>query len=149
MNWNEYFFSLIKVIREKSKDPHTKVGCVIVGSANEIRSTGYNSFPRGINDDVPERKERPAKYDYFEHAERNAIYNAARVGIPLDGCTIYMQGLPCVDCARAVIQAGISKIVYDKEEWAKGSTANYSSWREKIEISLEMLNEARVEVIGI
>ena len=147
MNWNEYFFNIVKQVREKSKDPNTKVGCVIAGPDNEIRSTGYNSFPRNIQDDVPERLERPEKYLWIEHSERNAIYNAARVGIPLKGCTIYMQGLPCMDCARAIIQAGITRIVYDANEWAKWTSAKYN--QEMIEKSITMLSEAGVEIIAV
>ena len=67
----------------------------------------------GINDDVPERQERPEKYFWFSHAERNAVYLAARVGIPVEGCTMYTNGIPCTDCAFAVIQAGITEVVVD------------------------------------
>jgi dCMP deaminase len=108
--------AMLPLIAERSHDPNTKTSCVIVGPDHEIRSTGYNGFPRGIRDDVPERLERPEKYFWIEHAERNAIYNAARVGVPLKDCTLYLSWLPCMDCARAMIQAGISRLVVDREE---------------------------------
>lgn len=146
MQWHEYFFELNKIIKSKSKDPNTKVGCVIVGPDNEIRSTGYNSFPRGLNDEVPERKERPEKYLWIEHAERNAIYNAARMGTPLAGTTIYMDGIPCLDCARAIIQAGIKKIIYSAEEHAKWNSPKYDS--SVMNKSIEMLTECGVEIIS-
>ena len=112
-DWDHYFLSICRVVSARSKDPSTQIGCVIVGPAREIRSTGYNSFPRGIRDDVPERLERPEKYLWIEHAERNAVYNAARHGASLEGCTLYCQLTPCMDCARAIVQAGISEVVLD------------------------------------
>ena len=90
LDWDTYFMSLAYLVGMKSKDPRTKVGAVVVGPDNEIRSTGYNSFPRGMNDRVAERQVAPAKHLYFEHAERNAIYNAARMGQSLKGCRIYL-----------------------------------------------------------
>lgn len=147
MNWPTYFFNLIQVIKTKSKDPNTQVGCVIVGKNNQILSTGYNSFPCGINDDVPERRERPEKYLWIEHAERNAIYLAARSGTALEGSTMYMDGIPCVDCARGIIQSGIKKIIYSKEEHAKWNSPKYD--KVMLDKSEQMLKEAGVEVISI
>ena len=109
--WDAFFFSLCDQIAKMSKDESTKLGCVIVGPDREIRATGFNSFPRGIDDGVSERQERPLKYKFIEHAERNAIYNAARVGVGLKGCVLYCQWHPCSDCARAIIQSGIVEVV--------------------------------------
>ena len=110
MNWTDYFYNISQQVKEKSKDERTKVGAVIVGKDKEIVSTGYNSFPRGIVDNRPERQERPEKYYWFEHAERNAIYNA-RIGVSTRGCTMYLTcGVPCADCARGIINGGISRI---------------------------------------
>jgi len=107
MNWDEYFINIAEQVKLKSKDNNTKIGVVLVGKNNEIVSTGYNSFPRGINDDVLERQEKPEKYFWFEHAERNCIYNAARIGVSTLGTTMYMTcGISCADCARAIISAG-------------------------------------------
>lgn len=144
MTWCEYFFNLIPNIRSKSKDKHTQVGCVIVGPDNEIRSTGYNSFVRGINDNVPERFERPEKYFWMEHSERNAIYNAARMGMALKGCTIYMDGIPCMDCARGIVQAGIIRVMVNMVEHAIWKSPRYKA--EELEKSLTLLKEAGVEV---
>lgn len=91
IDWDAYFMSLCYMVSIKSKDQSTKYGAVIVGPDHEIRSTGYNSFPRGVNDNLSERQKRPEKYLWFEHAERNAIYNAARMGTPLNGTTLYVQ----------------------------------------------------------
>lgn len=144
MDWIKYFLGIAEQIKLKSKDQSTQIGAVIVGKDNEVRSTGYNSFPRGLDDNKAERQERPEKYFWFEHAERNAIYNAARVGIPLDGSTIYLtSGLPCADCARAIINSGIKK-VYCKSVC---TTKNKEKWAESQDKALQMLKECGVEVI--
>lgn len=124
-NWDRYFLDICRVVRTRSKDPSTQIGCVIVGPAREIRSTGYNSLPRGVRDDVPERFVRPTKYLWIEHAERNAIYNAARCGTPMEGCTLYCELLPCMDCARAIVQAGIAEIVLDQARVEEYSSGHY------------------------
>ena len=143
MNWNEYFRGIAHQVKLKSKDIRTQIGAVIVGSDNEIVSTGYNSFPRGINDEVTERQERPEKYYWFEHAERNAIYNAARIGVSTKGCTMYLTcGIPCADCCRGIINAGISKVVLEGD----GHGAVGTKWDESAKRSLQMFNEAGVIV---
>ena len=143
MNWVDYFRNLTHQIKLKSKDEKTQIGVLIVGTDNEIISTGYNSFPRGLNDDDAERQERPEKYFWFGHAERNAIYNAARIGVSTKGTTMYMScGLPCVDCARAVVQAGIKTIYCERGGGAKGE-----KWLEHYHRTTDMFNECGVEVI--
>ena len=142
MNWDEYFINIAEQVKLKSKDEKTQIGVVVVGKDNEIVSTGYNSFARGINDDIDERQERPEKYFWFEHAERNAIYNAARIGVSTLGTTMYMTcGMSCSDCARAIINSGVSKIVLRKGKGAKGDKWNESSVR-----SMKMFEEAGVIV---
>lgn len=144
MNWDQYFMSMAYLVAMKSKDPSTKVGAVIVGPDREIRSTGFNGLPRGINDDKAERHEKPIKYMWYEHSERNAIYNAARMGIDTNGCTIYTQGTPCVDCARAIIQSGIKKIVVD---WFWDHNDNRQQWVESLANARAMLTESGVEIV--
>ena len=142
MNWTDYFYNIAQQVKEKSKDERTKVGAVIVGKDKEIVSTGYNSFPRGIVDNRPERQERPEKYFWFEHAERNAIYNAARIGVSTKGCTKYLTcGIPCADCARGIINAGISRIFVTR---AQGPSSQ--KWQDSAERSMDMFDEAGVEV---
>jgi dCMP deaminase len=142
MKWDEYFINIAEQVKLKSKDEKTQIGVVIVGKDNEIVSTGYNSFPRGINDNLSERQERPEKYFWFEHAERNAIYNAARIGVSTMGTTMYMTcDLSCADCARAIINSGVSKVVF------KRSTKDWPIiWRESAQRSLQMFEEAGVVV---
>ncbi len=142
MKWVEYFYKIADQVKEKSKDSRTKIGAVIVGKDKEIVSTGYNSFPRGIEDNKKERQERPEKYYWFEHAERNAIYNAALIGVSTKGCTMYLTcGIPCADCARGIINAGISKVFIMKEGGAQSK-----KWEESANRSREMFNEAGVKI---
>ena len=135
--WDEYFISLLDPIAKRSKDPHTQVGAIIVGPDNSIRSTGYNSFPRGIKDDVAERLERPEKYLWMEHADRNAIYAAAKIGVPLEGCRMYLTIPPCMDCARAIIQAGITKIIVDIKKYRSRPSVRYEQDVYKVSTILE------------
>jgi len=114
--WDNRFLRLCNNIAEWSEDASMQVGCIIVGASNEIRTTGYNGFPRGI-ENKPERHKRPEKYMWFEHAERNAIYNAARMGISLNNTTAYVSWFPCTDCARALVQSGIKRIVCKEPDW--------------------------------
>ena len=144
MKWTDYFLNIAEQIKLKSKDESTQIGAVIVGDDNEILSTGYNSFPRGLNDNKPERQERPEKYFWFEHAERNAIYNAARIGVSLRDTTMYLTcGIPCSDCARGIISSGI-RTIYCKTE---DTTKNREHWDEHAKRSLQMFQESGVEVI--
>ncbi len=143
MNWTEYFLGIAEQVKLKSKDQSTQIGAVIVGIHYEILSTGYNSFPRGMDDSKIERQERPEKYFWFEHAERNAIYNAARIGVSLKNSTIYLtSGLPCMDCARGIVNSGI-KIVWCKKEC---TTKNKEKWEESQMKSLQLLNECGIQV---
>lgn len=145
--WHNYFFDMVDVIKKKSKDMNTKIGCIIVGPDHEVRATGYNSFPRGIRDDLLERQERPEKYFWFEHAERNAIYNAARVGVSLKGCVLYTQCLPCMDCARGIVQAGIKSVVVDQSQadlLKKSHEKGQIDWDEHMERTLQLFDEAGV-----
>lgn len=138
-SWDDTFIEMCGVLAKRSKDENTKIGCVIVGPDHEIRTVGYNCFPRGLDDNLPERQQRPTKYAYIEHAERNAVYNAARVGIALADCTCYIPGLPCSDCARALIQCGITEVVC-------GSNVIPERWRAGCEPALVMLDEADVMI---
>jgi dCMP deaminase len=143
MNWTEYFLEIAEVVKLKSKDQSTQIGAVVVGEGRNVLSTGYNSFPRGLDDSLQERQERPEKYFWMEHAERNAIYNAALEGVSLKNSTIYLtSGLPCMDCARGIVNSGI-KTVYCKEVC---TTKNKEKWEESQKKSLQLLIECGVEV---
>jgi dCMP deaminase len=143
--WDEYFMGLAKKVASRSKDRSNKVGIALVGPDKEVRSTGYNGFPRGVNDDVEERHQRPAKYLFTEHGERNGVYNAARAGICTKGCTMFVHTepdrlKPCAECARAVIQSGIVRVVYG---FVKSTPER---WKASCDAASEMFAESGVEV---
>ena len=122
-----------------SKDT-TKVGAVLIGPDGEIRLTGYNGPPIGV-DDKPERFERPAKYLFASHAEQNVIAFAARQGIMTNGCTLYVTHLPCSSCCKSIIQSGIVCVVY-----GDGQT---SMPKQEFETTKIMLIEAGVELMEV
>ena len=143
MDWKEYFLNIAESVKLKSKDQRTQIGAVIVGQDKEIVSTGFNSFPRGIDDNVQERQERPEKYFWMEHAERNALYNAARIGVSTKGTTMYLTcGIPCTDCAKGIISLGVKSIYCKRED----TTKNREYWDEHAKRSLVMFQEAGVEI---
>lgn len=123
-----------------SKDKKTGVGAVIVNDENTELVMGYNGFPRGMDDDKESRHERPEKYLWTEHAERNAIYKAAREGISTNGTIMYVTYFPCHECTRAIIQAGIKKLVSPEPD------LDHHKWGESWRTAHEMLTEAGVEI---
>ena len=139
-DWDQRFLNLAKHISQWSKDPSTKVGCVVVGPDREIRSTGFNGLPRGIEDNDERLNNREIKYPLICHAEENAIMHAARIGISLKDCTAYVTWPPCTRCARSLIQAGVSTIIYPKDIEIP------DRWMEDFNLSLNMLKEARINI---
>lgn len=136
------FIPIAQSIANLSKDRSTQVGAIVMGPGMEIRSTGYNGFPRGINDDVEARHQQPAKYKWTAHAEENAIAQAARSGVSLEGCTLVVTRLfPCSTCARLIIQSGISTVFAPKQD------LDLEKWGEEARISAEMFAEAGVIVV--
>jgi len=139
-SWDQYYMSMVYLVATRSKDESTNVGAVIVDEKNILVATGYNSFPRGINDYVPERQERPEKYYWFEHAERNAIFCSTREN--LNGCKMYTPGLPCMDCARAIVQVGIKEVIihkaWDEVGWSE-------KWEENHKRTRELFKEAGIK----
>lgn len=110
--WDARFFAMADFVASWSEDQSRRVGCVVVGDANEIRSTGYNGLPRGVSAEHADRhsRENGEKYLWFEHAERNALFNMLRAGVNTSNCRMYCNSFPCADCARAIIQSGISEL---------------------------------------
>lgn len=147
LSWDELFILQACLIAQKSKDPSTKVGCVIVGNDNAVLSMGFNSFAHGVDESIKERWKSPEKYHWIEHAERNAIFNAVRNGININGARAYLnyEPKPCAECARALIQVGITEIVGPNRPFSgKGAGKHYS-----IEHSEIMLREAGVIITYI
>jgi len=138
--WDLRFIELADHIAQWSKDPSTKVGCVIVGEDREIRSTGFNGFPRGIDDDEERLNNRDLKYPLICHAEENAIMHAARIGVSLKGSSAYVTWPPCSRCARSLIQAGINEVIYS----AKIEIPE--RWTDDFNIASDMFKESGVVV---
>jgi len=120
ISWDQYFMGVALLAAMRSKDPDTQVGACIVDRANHILSTGYNGFPNGCSDDeFPWGREGTmleSKYPFVVHAELNAILNAR--GKDLTGSRIYVALFPCNECAKAIIQAGISEVIYLSDKYA-------------------------------
>lgn len=123
-----------------SKDPGTKVGCVLVND-RRILSTGYNGFPQSISDDLTRYLDRDFKLSITVHAEKNAILNAAKNGTKVEGSTLYVTFPPCSQCASAVIQAGVAKVVCPNPELAP------ERWRQNFKAANELFYEAGVKVL--
>lgn len=110
-SWDEYYMDMAFLIAQKSLDPDTKHGCIVVDSENTPLSMGFNGPARGCTDEnVP--LTRPLKYKWMIHSELNAIINAARSGVSLKGSTFYITGFPCVECFRSILNVGAIRIIY-------------------------------------
>jgi dCMP deaminase len=139
ISWEDYFMGLAHLSALRSKDPNTQVGACIIDSENKVVSIGYNGMPRGCDDrEFPWDREGgflDTKYAFVVHAELNAILNSPR---SVKDCTLYVSLFPCNECAKAIIQSGIRKIVYESDKYA-GTEGNIASRK--------MLEEAGVELV--
>ena len=140
MKWDRRFIGLAHHIAQWSKDPSPQVGCVVVGPDREIRSTGFNGFPRGIEDSAERLAQRELKYPLICHAEENAIMHAARIGVSLKVCSAYVTWPPCTRCARSLIQAGVREVAYPD------GLQIPERWQHDFELSHSMFVEARIKV---
>ena len=138
--WNFRFMQMAQMISTWSKDPSTKVGCVIVSPAKTVLSMGYNGFPRGVNDDVPARWERPTKYEFVVHAEENALLNAVRNGSRIEGGILYVTMPPCTRCAGSISSAGIKEVIYMEPEIQK----QIPGWRDNLKFSFDIFTESGI-----
>lgn len=151
--WHNHFLAIAQECSRMSKDPNTRVGAVIVGPDREVRSTGFNGFPRGIADTPKRLNDRDTKLKLVVHAEMNAILNGARFGVPLKGCTLYLAatddsgnvwgGPPCSRCTVEVIQAGIARII------SRPKKSVPSRWHEDLMLSDSLLAEAGIEYVEV
>lgn len=140
------YLSVAAAISALSKDQSTKVGAIAIGKGGEFVASGWNGAPRGCaaDEEGDARSERPEKYFWFSHAELNTITNAARVGVALAGCSLVVTHFPCMDCARAIVQAGIVRVVTRQPE-----AEFLDRWKEHIERSMRLFDECGVEVVLI
>lgn len=140
LSWDAYFMGIAHLSALRSKDPSTQVGAVIVTAQKKIVGIGYNGMPMGMHDDTaPWDREggfQFSKYAYVVHAELNAILNATQ---SVQGCSIYVSLFPCNECAKAIIQSGISEVVYESDKYAESDSVIVSkrilkeagvSWRQ-------------------
>lgn len=139
-SWHRYFMDMAHKVASRSKDPSTKVGCIVTSKDKVVVASGYNGIPQGVAD-LPERMERPAKYLWTAHAEENAVALAARVGSSLRDGYAYVTHYPCSRCARSLIQAGI-RVVY-----VGGGTTSMP--QEEFDVARQMFTEAGVEVLDL
>ena len=142
LSWDEFFMRITYLTTNKSKDPSSKVGAILVAD-NNVFSTGFNGFPRGIRDTNKRLENRELKYKYVCHAEANAIYNAARLGRPTLDSTMYTIGMPCAECAKAIIQAGIKEVVIHADE---SVNFTHGKWAESCALSISLFTESGISV---
>lgn len=139
--WDGYFMGLAHLSALRSKDPNTQVGAAIVDDNHRVISVGYNGFPKGCEDhEYPwsrDGKPLDTKYPYVVHAELNAILNSKW---PVSGSTIYVSLFPCNECAKAIIQSGIKRVVYESDKYAQDQMTIASK---------RMLQSAGVELVHL
>jgi len=151
--WNRHFLKLALVHSELSKDPNTRVGSVIVGPDKELLSAGFNGFPRGISDTEERLSDRDTKLKLMVHGEMNALLAAARTGMKLKDCTLYLActddsglvwgGPPCTRCTVEIIQVGIAEIVSYPNKPAP------SKWHEDTAFARDLIDEAGISYVEI
>jgi len=141
LSWEDYFVELALLTAQRSKDPSTQVGACIVDNHNRVVGIGYNGFPRGCSDDTYPwcKTGDDNKYLYVIHAEINAIHN--KIANDLTDCALYVTHHPCNECAKSIIQAGITKVYYVKEL--------SSGYNQSTEATRKMFNSADVILIKL
>ncbi|MBK5245339.1 MAG: dCMP deaminase family protein [Eubacteriaceae bacterium] len=148
ITWDEYFMGIALLSARRSKDPNTQVGACIVNERNIILSTGYNGMPKGCSDDdLPWDRDgdfQHTKYAYVCHAELNAILNSD--GRSLADAILYVTCFPCNECAKAIIQAGIKKVVYLEDKYPDADATCVSrKLFDMVEITLEQFKSTQFE----
>ncbi len=149
LRWHRHFLRQAWLCAEMSKDPSTKTGCVVIDADRCIVSTGYNGFARGVNDKPDRYNDREVKYRFVVHCDTNAIYSAARRGVSLLGCTMYLTGPPCNECMKGIVQAGIHRVIWPEDNPFEKDPATQARWQGSIEASNAMAEEAGVQFLRI
>ena len=143
MKWHIRFINMAKFVSAWSKDPSKKIGVVIVNKENKIISTGYNGFPKNINDTEDRLNDKEFKRAITLHAEENAILCSKQ---DLSNCIMYIYGLPpCAHCAAMIIQSGIKAIYYTIPNEYQIS----EHWKDNLNIAQSILKEARVKCTNL
>lgn len=142
MKWHTRFMDMAKMVSTWSKDPSSQIGAVAINDERRILATGYNGFPKGIDDSEERLNNKSEKYPRIIHAEMNTLMNALYSGVSLKDATLYVYGLPvCPSCTKCVIQAGIKRVVIPATKTDKGNWQQV--WEEQ---SLPMFKESSVQV---
>lgn len=142
MSWDDRWMDMATLVASWSKDRSRKVGAVIVDERNIVVSLGWNGFPRGIDDTIESRHQRPAKYKYTVHAEMNCILNI-RNHFSLDNCKMYVTLYPCAHCAQSIIQSGIKYIIAPEPNW------DDATYKDDFSITRELFYEAGITVFHV
>ena len=138
--WDIRFVRIAKEVAEWSKDPSTQVGSIAVKN-RKIIATGYNGFPKGIEDKQAHLHDREMKLKLTVHAEKNMIYNAVEHGVKLEGSTVYIWGLPtCVECWKGLVQVGVSRVVMPDIEFTD------DKWKEGCKFAKEYMEKADINI---
>lgn len=136
------YWGVVEAVARMSKDRATQVGAIALDDDYNILATGRNGFPRGVNDDIDQRHERPEKYLWTSHAEENLVAQSAYSGRSLKDSTVLVSALfPCATCARMLIQAGVRRVI--------APAVSNARWLEQNQVAKQMFNEANVEVIEL
>ena len=139
MKWAKRYLSLAKEVSGWSKDPSRKIGAVAVSDKGQVLATGYNGFPRGVEDSAERYENKDTKGKLVVHAEMNCIYNATYNGISLDGSHLYVWGLPpCSECAKGIIQVGIKEVSYSYDEKVP------DKWLKSLDTTVDLFKETNI-----
>lgn len=144
ISWDQCFIEMCRTIARRSKDPSTQTGCIVVRPDKSIVSAGYNGFPRGVKDTEDRYHDRPTKYAMIAHCDANAIFSAAKHGLSLAGCTMYLTGPPCDECTKAIIQAGVTEVVWPANNPFERDPATRARWDWSVSTGARMAEEAGV-----
>lgn len=146
LKWDKHFLKLCHAVADKSKDPSTKSGAVLVNQDNELILSGFNGFPRGVEDAEERLNDRSLKYPLVVHAEANCIAIAAKNGIRTNGTKLYVNWYPCNECAKLIVQAGINEVIIDKKY---NTPERQERWGDAIKFAKIIFGEGKVVVRSI
>lgn len=139
---DELFMREVYLVASRSRDPRTKIGAILVKD-DDVISSGFNDFPRKVDNLKYRYEDRETKYSFIVHAEHNAILNAARKGQSTLDSTLYTNGIPCCECAKACIQAGITKIICHSQ-WP--NLTHSDKWIKSVALTDVMFKESQIKV---
>lgn len=152
VDWDTLFMAMAYIVEERSKDPSTQVGAVIVSQDNRVLSLGYNGAPNGFNDDVfpwaRDGSDLETKYLFVVHAERNAILNYRGSKKDLENSKVYVSLFPCNECAKEIVQSGIKEVIYVSDKYHDSDSTKASKIiLEQSGVTYRQLEETKLEKI--